>query len=103
MSEATADYLATRQWAPLHDEPQRTATIPNTALNTTTPEYNTTDITDEELSRALRTAKKGKACGPDHIPVELLQNLPPSGHNILLTKLNQWWNTGAVHADHLQA
>ncbi|XP_011313595.1 uncharacterized protein, partial [Fopius arisanus] len=53
-------------------------------------------ITLVELSSALRSAKVGKAPGPDLIPNEFWKALPQIGLDFVLDLLNEIWDRGVV-------
>jgi len=57
----------------------------------------------EELQFLLDRLKKGKASGPDEIPVEFFKWLNASNQTRLLTLINYWWNNAVFPRDKLKA
>ena len=64
----------------------------------TDPQVNTLNenFNLNELRRAIRTAKANKAPGEDNIPYELIQKLPKPATKLLLSFINQVWETGIL-------
>ena len=54
-------------------------------------EQEAADLTEEEFVDAVRRLKRGKATGPDGIPVEFFKNLNEEGLNVILDILNDCW------------
>ena len=67
------------------------------------PNGETTDdlseITMEEMERAINSLAKGKAAGEDEIPAELLQALGPNGKEELRELTNDIYKTGTLPKD----
>ena len=63
-----ASYLETIQWA------VRPATLVDATPIFDTLQVNVNEITMQELHRAIRLFKCGKATGPDDVPVEYLED-----------------------------
>lgn len=80
---------------------QRKKEIKQEERERTTPEHNipeamTTEITSEELRKAIQQLKKKKSPGPDGITNEMIQHLGNTALQKLLDIFNQSWKTGQV-------
>ena len=70
-AEATADYLETSHWATNPNEDALTADIPTTKLNKQPPQYNSDQITKDELLTTIKYLKNNKTPGPDQLEAEM--------------------------------
>ena len=66
-------------------------------------EYNTQDITYEELDRIIKRFKRRKKPGPDGVPMELYKELNKTLKNKLLDELNVWWKSREIDEEQLKA
>ena len=55
--------------------------------------------TPDELTRAMKRMKPGKAPGPDNVPFELLNSAGPAVKSRLMELLTQIWNSDSVPPD----
>ena len=93
-AEATAEYLDTKHWAAPTNEAARTITLPRTYLVPTNTTFDTSPITETELSNILKNLKNNKAGGPDTLVMEHLKHLDDYELGPLAIILNNWWDTG---------
>lgn len=61
------------------------------------------EITKDEIRNAIRKMKKGKALGPDDVPVELFEAMGEEGIKLLHTILNHAYDTGELPDDFLRS
>ena len=57
----------------------------------------------EELKTTIDKPKKGKAPGPDDIPMEFYKWLDDENLDFLLKMINEWWETGTFPREGLKA
>ena len=97
-ADAAADYLEFSQWAPLTDEDRverSHITKQKAELKKQNRPFKNAwkleDFTLEELRFIIRKMKRGKAAGPDEIPMELFKWLDDENLTSFLDILNSWW------------
>ena len=56
-------------------------------------------ITSEEIAHVIKELPKGKACGIDNIPAELLQSMGEKGMEIMVKLINKIYNSGYIPED----
>ena len=61
------------------------------------------DITKKEVIWAIRKLKRGKAAGPDNVPVDRYQELHKPSLIYIIALLNHWWRGGEITDDVTQA
>ena len=97
-----ATFLATHVWgkpgiATTHTDPYKPP------ISDAAPIIETSDITMSELMAAIRRLKRGKAPGPDEIPMEFYKELQETNLEHILELLNEWWAEEEVPTQVLQA
>lgn len=61
------------------------------------------EITLDEIKNAIKSAKKGKAVGPDEIPSEVLKLLMEDNMPVIAILFNGIYNSGLIPEDWLQS
>lgn len=61
------------------------------------------DFTIEELNKTIKKLKKGKAAGPDRIPMEYFKALDQDNRTDLLSLINNWWRAEDIPQEMLEA
>ena len=61
------------------------------------------EITKEELDAAIHRLKNRKSGGPDETAVEMFKAMGDEVRTIILTALNNWWNTETIDPEALRA
>jgi len=56
-------------------------------------------ITSEEIAHVIKELPKGKACGIDNIPAELIQSMGEKGMEIMVKLINKIYNSGYIPDD----
>ena len=106
-AEFAATHLATKTWGRGVDE-QGQPNPPPTGRKSTkivqeNLQFNTKEITEEELVDYLKTRKRRKAPGPDEIPIEYFLEMQEGGLYELRWILNRWWRQEHIPEDQLRA
>jgi retron-type reverse transcriptase len=65
--------------------------------------FNESPFTLDDLNHVLKRAKRGKACGPDGIPMEFFKLLDEESRGFVLTVCNGWWGSGDFPKEKLKA
>ena len=96
-AQRAAEYLATEQWGKKRkrtdeeeEEPTRKRTNKIKRTNDSEKDYNTEEITLEEIWNTLKKFKRRKAPGPDEIPIELFKEMNDESMKGVKDLLNQW-------------
>ena len=104
-AKATEKYLAEVQWK--NDEMRASNVVINVKIKVADDLTNKTSreapgieikkkirdgsITLEELDKAIKQLRKGKAPGPDEITTDWSEDLDFQNRQLLLALLNEWW------------
>ena len=97
-------FLANDIWGEANPAPQRLIeSISSERLVTNDLRMNLNDIAPSELREAIHKLKRGKAAGPDGLPLDISKELDETGHQLILDLLNKWWNGQDIAPDILQA
>ena len=96
-AETLAEYLEKVQWAV-----RPTSLLDPGALSASTLNVNVGEVTIQEVARAVKSMKCGKACGPDDIPAEYWKAvLSENGESLqwLVKLCNKCWEMQDLPAD----
>ena len=103
-AQCAASFLANDIWGEANPAPQRLIeSISSERLVTNDLRMNLNDIAPSELREAIHKLKRGKAAGPDGLPLDIFKELDETGHQLILDLLNKWWNGQDIAPDILQA
>ena len=103
-AQFAASFLGKEIWGEAHPTPQELVhQIASDRLVTDDLRMNTGEITLSELEGAIRKLQRGKAAGPDGLPIDIFKELNPNGHNMILHLLNTWWNGEQLSPEITQA
>ena len=61
------------------------------------------NILKEEVKKAIRSMKNGKATGPDNIPAEILKALDEANTDIITSLCNTIYNNGLIPSEMKQS
>ena len=61
------------------------------------------DITYQELLEVIKKIKKGKAPGPDEVPMEIFKQMNKGNLEEILKIINKWWNEEEIPEEQLKA
>ena len=65
--------------------------------------YNLDEITYQELIAVIKKFKKGKAPGPDEVPMEIFKQMNKGNLEEILKIINKWWNEEEIPEEQLRA
>ena len=103
-AQCAATFLGDQIWGEAHAQPETLIEqIATERLVTDELGLKVSDITLAELEGAIRKLKRGKAAGPDGIPVDIFKELDLDGLMILQHLLNDWWNGKEIPIEVTQA
>ena len=108
-AQEAANYFSREQWGIKRKNEEDSETPPCKRSNiiqhckNTTSEYNTEEITIEELKRIIKQIKRKKTPGPDEIPMELFRDMDDECLEAITTLLNQWWRQEDIPTETLKA
>ena len=103
-AQCAATFLGDQIWGEAHAQPETLIEqIATERLVTDDLGLKVSDITLTELEGAIRKLKRGKAAGPDGIPVDIFKELDLDGLMILQHLLNDWWNGKEIPIEVTQA
>ena len=103
-AQFAAEFLGKEIWGEAHPTPQELVhQIASDSLVTDDLRMNTGEITLSELEGAIRKLQRGKAAGPDGLPIDIFKELNPNGQNMILHLLNTWWNGEQLSPEITQA
>ena len=107
-AQKTAEYFSREQWGKKRQSTDTTReekpiTEKVDYCTNAAKEYNTEDITLEEIKEVVKKLKRRKAPGPDEIPAEIFKELNEECLKGILTLLNQWWTTEDIPEETLRA
>lgn len=99
-----AKYLATQHGGDSDNEEETPPAADGPRVQGAQDRWNdTTDISMDEMDRALTCMAKNKSPGPDMIPAEVLQALDGDNRERLRRTLDNWYRTKVVPAEAMQA
>jgi len=109
-ADAAADYLEKKQWAPIPEgEKTQRSNVTNrkeSLRKDNRPyknDWNCGDFDFDELSFIVKKLKRGKAAGPDEIPMEFYKWLDEENLCYVLDIINGWWREGTFPNEDLKA
>ena len=91
-ADSSAEFLHTEIWGKTEQTPAPTDNPRSRKMITEERGIPITDITAEEIAWAIKKLKRGKAPGPDGIPIELYKEMNTDQLQLLQNLLNEWWN-----------
>ena len=104
-AQKAAEYLGSVIWnsSTNTDTTSRGNVTPKDRIITEDLNMNTGNITMEEVEWAVKKLKRGKAAGPDGIPMDCYKELQEISIKTLLNMFNHWWHGGTISDDVTQA
>ena len=99
-AESAAMHLATNQWGQIANAEE---VMTDEYIVDDIAFYDVSPIHITELGETIRRCKKGKACGPDDIPMECFAEMNMSQLLMTLDMLNEWWNQEEIPSEVLKA
>ena len=104
-AKEAAKYLSKEQWG-INEEikqQQQREGIRKDRIIEENENYNTQEITLQELKQIIKKFKRRKAPGPDEIPMEIFKEMDDENLANTLELLNQWWKEEKIPEETLNA